>query len=190
MAELARRHPDRHARHRRALASSRVRALLVVEITTAPGGAAGCGRRHPRADPADARSQPPLGRAPHPRRVAEARPRVSQTSAEVSGASRQAPVAGVAHVPFQSRLPTRLGRLLHGLHRHVSGVVCVRDVVARPTADHPPERHGIRPRRGQDNSSAKRGRGTRRRDSSSATAMESTARRFSVSRRPWTSTKR
>jgi hypothetical protein len=65
-AKLAARRPDRHARHRRALASSRVRALLVMEITAATGGSASGGRGHPGADPADARHQPALGRATHP----------------------------------------------------------------------------------------------------------------------------
>ena len=58
VAKLAGRRPDRHARHRRALASSRVRALLVMEITAATGGPASGGRGHPGADPADARRQP------------------------------------------------------------------------------------------------------------------------------------
>jgi hypothetical protein len=38
-----------------------VRPLLVVESTTATGRPPGGGRRHPRADPADARGQPLLG---------------------------------------------------------------------------------------------------------------------------------
>jgi putative transposase len=61
VAELARRHPDRHARHRRGLASSRVRPLLVLEIATEPGWPPGSGRRHTRADPADARGKPLWG---------------------------------------------------------------------------------------------------------------------------------
>lgn len=42
---------DRHARHGRALAPARVRALLVVEIKAQPGGPTAGGRRHPGADP-------------------------------------------------------------------------------------------------------------------------------------------
>jgi hypothetical protein len=54
---------DDQPRHRRALASSRVRALLVLEIAAATGGPAGSGRRHSGTDPPDARGQPSLGRA-------------------------------------------------------------------------------------------------------------------------------
>jgi putative transposase len=48
-------------RHRRALASSRLRPLLGVEVTAATGGPAASGCRHPGANPADARRQPSLG---------------------------------------------------------------------------------------------------------------------------------
>ena len=92
VAEVATRRPDRDARHRRALASSRVRALLEVEITTARDGPAASCRRHPSADPADARGQPSLGRAAHPRRVGEARPPcLTDDGGEVSRAARPSP---------------------------------------------------------------------------------------------------
>ena len=92
VAKLARRHSDRYARHRRALASSRVRALLVLEIATATDGPAGSGRRHPGTDPPDACGQPSLGRTAHPRRVAEARAQVVRNhGGEVSEASPPSP---------------------------------------------------------------------------------------------------
>ena len=144
VAGLATGRPDRDARHRRALASPRVRALLAVEVTPATGGPAGSGRRHPGSHPADARGQPTVGRAAHPRRTAEAghRDRTDHRGEVPASPPWEAPVADVADVPHESRLPTRLGRLLHGPHRDVSRVVRVRRAVARPTAHRPRERHG------------------------------------------------
>ena len=152
-----------------------------------PGG----GRRHPRADPADARGQPSLGRTPHPRRVAEARAHaVTDDGGEVPGTSPPSPVADVAHLPRQPRLSTRLGRLLHRPHRHVSGVVRVRGVVARPPAHRPLERDGASDR-GVDRATAPRGVAV-----GHGAAIPRPRPRwhlrlgaFRVSRRPWASTK-
>lgn len=59
--------------------------------------------------------------------------------------ARSFPVSDVAYIPHSSRLPARLGRSLHGPHRHVPRPVCLPGIGARPTAHRSPERHGRTP---------------------------------------------
>jgi hypothetical protein len=61
------------ASNRGPVASQRLPALLAVAIT--PSGTAQDEHRNPRSDPSDETPQPALGRAPHPRRTAQARHR-------------------------------------------------------------------------------------------------------------------
>jgi hypothetical protein len=97
------------------------------------------------------------GRTAYPRRVAGARPHgLIDHGGKVSRPARRSAVSDVAHIPHQSRLPARLGRLLHGPHGHLSRVVRVRGAVAPPTSHRPRERHGA-PDRGVDRATAPRG---------------------------------
>ena len=114
---------------------------------------------------------------------------VSQaTVAKYLGRRTWSPVPVVAHLPRQSRLRARLDRLLHGPHRHVPRVVCVRGAVSRSTPHRPRERHGASDR-GVDRATAPRGVavGHRARASSSGIVMRFTDRILGVPCSTWAS---
>ena len=115
------------ARHRRALASARVRALLAVEITATTGWPTGGGRRRPGADPAHARSQSALGRAPHPRRIAQARLRdLAVDGGQVSWTARRSPFSDLVCLHGHPLVRNGQHRVLRA-----SGVACWRRYRAR-----------------------------------------------------------
>jgi hypothetical protein len=66
---------------------------------------------------------------------------IAQATVAKSRSSRWPSVSVVAYLPRQSRLPARLDRLLHGSHRHLPRVICLRGAVSRPTTHCPRERH-------------------------------------------------
>ena len=113
---------------------------------------------------------------------------LSETTVAKYLGRRRCPVAYVAYLPRQPRHATRLGGLLHRPDRHLSGVVCVRGVIARPMTDHTAERHGASDR-GVDRTTAPRGVAVGDR-AAIPVSDESAAGHFTVSRKPWTSPKR
>ena len=128
VVRMAARGADRLTGHRRALAPAGLRPLLALEVTTPRHRAAGRRCRPPRPDPPDASGQPALGRAPHSRRVAEARDRhLPSDRGEVPRSPpSEAPVPDLAGVPRQPRVPARVHRLLHRAHRDLPRALRVR----------------------------------------------------------------
>src|SRR5215469_408157 len=116
------------------MASKGIPTVLEVEEPPSTGQARGIRRGH-RADPQDESGQSQLGCTEDPWRTAETGIRaIASYGRQIHGAASEAAFSDMAHVPRQPHKGFGGYRLFCSTDSFISGLVCLRDPVARPPA--------------------------------------------------------